>query len=160
MLINFNLSYHIKYLVGCMGVCHFHPYSSYELKSNLGSNETKGIDETAYLQPRSRMIEATRDEQTVGWVFLDTNYPPYAEISGLLVHPKSVKEAEDIGKELIERNISWAEKSNCSIFYTVEWKISPSTEKYSLAREYGTIWHRLYSKYGFKPAIIHYFEKN
>ena len=143
-----------------MSVSQFHPYASDELESDMGSNEAKGIDEAVHLQPRSRIIEATRDEQAVGWVFLDTDYPPYAEISGLLVHPNYVKEAEDIGKELIERSISWAEKSNCSIFYTVEWKISPSTEKYSLAREYGTIWHRLYSKYGFKPAIIYYFEKN
>jgi len=108
----------------------------------------------------SRVIEAIRNDQPVGWIFLDKDAPPYAEIGGLLVNPEYKKEAETIGEELISRSMSLAEKSNCNIFYTTEWKNSPNNEKNSLVQEYGLLWQRLYAKYGFEPAIIHNFDKN
>jgi len=119
-----------------------------------------GHDGPVSLQTGSRVIEAFRDEQPVGWIFLDKDLPPYEEIGGLLVNPKYKKEAEAIGEELISRSILLAEKSNCNIFYTTEWKNSSNNKKNSLVQEYGVIWQRLYAKYGFKPAIIHNFDKN
>lgn len=69
-------------------------------------------------------LVAERDGKAVGRAVLDTPYPPYTELAGLLVHPKY--RGQGVGTELVESCISLARHYNCSIMYVM-------TEKYGTA---------------------------
>ncbi len=84
-------------------------------------------------------LVAEREGKAVGRAVIDTPYPPYAELAGLLVHPKY--RGQGVGTELVEGYISLARRFNCNIMYVM-------TEKDGSAE------NRFYKRFGFQPAML------
>lgn len=97
------------------------------------------------IKPRECTLEefgchffAEVEGKIVGRVFLDTLYPPYAELVNLLVHPDYRKKG--VGSALVQACIDLAQKRSCSLIH--------------LFAEYDNqIAMKLYSKFGFMPII-------
>ena len=97
------------------------------------------------IEPRECTLEefgchffAEVEGKIVGRVFLDTLYPPYAELVNLLVHPDYRKKG--VGSALVQACIDLAQKRSCSLIH--------------LFAEYDNqIAMKLYSKFGFMPII-------
>ena len=101
-------------------------------------------------------LVAERNGKAVGRALIDTSYPPYAELAGLLVHPKY--RGQRVGTELVEGCISLATRYNCSIMYVMTWKNSPAAQP--LYQKHGLAAYQLYKSFGFQPAMLQGFEDN
>jgi GNAT superfamily N-acetyltransferase len=93
----------------------------------------------------SNNLVAERDGKAVGRAVIDTPYPPYAELAGLLVHPQY--RGRGVGTELVEGCISLARRCNCDIMYLSTAKDDPEV-------------HRFYEKRGFQPAMLQGYDKD
>lgn len=97
-----------------------------------------------------------RDSKVVGRLLMDTSYPPYAELSGLLIHPKY--RGQGAGTDLVHGYLSLARQYRCNIMYVMTWKNSPASRE--LYEKYGVSAYRLYRKFGFHPAMLQGFTDN
>jgi len=93
----------------------------------------------------SNNLVAERDGKAVGRAVIDTPYPPYAELAGLIVHPKY--RGEGVGTELVDGCVSLARNSNCDIIYVMAFKDDPAVL-------------RFYQKHDFQPAILQGFDED
>jgi len=109
------------------------------MKSHLTRLAKRGLDKY------ENNLVAERDGKAVGRAAIDTPYPPYAELGGLLVHPKY--RGQGVGTELVEGCISLARRYNCNIMYVITWKDNPAV-------------HRFWKKFGFQPAMLQGFEED
>jgi len=76
----------------------------------------------------SNNLVAERDGKAVGRAVIDTPYPPYAELAGLLVHPKYRERG--VGTELVKGCISFGRRYDCDIMYLMTWKDNPSVLRF------------------------------
>jgi N-acetylglutamate synthase-like GNAT family acetyltransferase len=90
-------------------------------------------------------LVAERDGKAVGRAVIDTPYPPYAELAGLLVHPEY--RGRGVGTELVEGCVSLARRCDCDIMYLMACKDDPAV-------------HRFYKRCGFQPALLQGFEED
>jgi GNAT superfamily N-acetyltransferase len=93
----------------------------------------------------SNDLVAERDGKAVGRAVIDTPYPPYAELAGLLVHPQY--RGRGVGTELVEGCISLARRCDCNIMYLMIWR-DDLKEVF-----------RFYEKRGFQPAMLKGFDE-
>ena len=114
------------------------------VKNHLTRLAKRGLDR------HENNLVAERDGKTVGTASIDTSYPPYAELSGVLVHPKY--RDLGVGTELVEAYISLARRYNCNIMYVMTWKNSPAAQPFY--EKYGITAYRLYKKFSFQPAML------
>jgi len=90
-------------------------------------------------------LVAERDGKAVGRIVIDTPYPPYAELAGLLVHPRY--RGQGVGTELVEGCISLARRCNCDIMYLMTSREDPEV-------------HKFYNRRGFQPAMLRGFDED
>jgi len=109
------------------------------MKNHLTRLAKRGLDKY------ENNLVAERDGKAVGRAVIDTSYPPYAELAGLLVHPKY--RGQGVGTELVEGCISLARQYNRNIMYVMTAKTDPAV-------------HRFYKKFGFQPAMLQGFEED
>jgi len=86
-----------------------------------------------------------RDDKAVGGVGVDTPYPPYAELGGLLVHPQYRRKG--VGTELVEGCINLAKRCDCNIMYLMTLMDIPAVL-------------RFYRRLGFQPAMLQGFDED
>lgn len=87
-----------------------------------------------------RHLVAEVDGKVVGRAILEIAYPPYSEIINLYVHSKYV--GRGVGSSLVKRCVEMESTNKCSI-------MSLMTDPVGNLPAY-----RLYSKFGFRPAIL------
>jgi len=107
------------------------------MKNHLTRLAKRGLDKY------ENNLVAERDGKAVGRAVIDTPYPPYAELAGLLVHPKH--RGQGVGTELVEGCICLARLHNCSVMYVMTAKKDQAV-------------HRFYKKFGFQPSMLQGFE--
>jgi len=77
--------------------------------------------------------------RAIARMVVDTNYPPYAELAGLMVHPSW--QGEGIGTKLISRFTGLARERGCPIQYVIVDATNWRAQK-------------LYAENGFHPALL------
>ena len=120
------------------------------MKRHLTRVARQGLDKY------SNNLVAERNGKAVGRAVIDTSYPPYAELAGLLVHPRY--RGQGVGTDLIKACISLASQFHCNLLYVMTWKDSPAGREFY--EKYGVSAHRLYRKFGFHPAMLQGFTDN
>ena len=120
------------------------------MKRHLTRVARQGLDKY------SNNLVAERNGKAVGRAVIDTSYPPYAELAGLLVHPEYRRQG--VGTDLAQGCISLASQYHCNIMYVMTWKDSPASREFY--EKYGVSAHRLYKKFGFHPAMLQDFTDN
>jgi len=93
----------------------------------------------------SNNLVTEREGKAVGRAVIDTPYPPYAELAGLLVHPEY--RGRGVGTELVKGCISFGRRYDCDIMYLMTWKDNPSVLRF----------HR---RQGFQPALLQGFDED
>lgn len=106
--------------------------------------KAKGVREKGFDKYSNTLVAAAPDK-AVARLVMDTNYPPYSELAGLKVHPNY--RGKGIGARLVRKFMDLAQKHGCNILYVT-------------AKKKDVLVHRFYTKFGFKPAMLHGFEKN
>jgi len=116
----------------------FYRRDSDHIKEHLTNVAKGGLDRY------SNNLVAERDGEVVGRAVIDTPYPPYAELAGLLVHPKC--RGRGVGTELVKGCISFGRRYDCDIMYLMTCKV-PSVLRF----------HR---RQGFRPALLQGFDED
>jgi ribosomal protein S18 acetylase RimI-like enzyme len=106
--------------------------------------EAKKIREIGFDKYSNTLVAATQ-EKAVARLLMDTNYPPYSELANIKVHPNY--RGRGIGTKLVREFMDLAKRHGCSILYVI-------------AKKNNVPVHRFYTKLGFKPAMLHGFEKD
>jgi len=107
------------------------------MKNHLTRLAKRGLDKY------ENNLVAERDGKAVGRAVIDTPYPPYTELAGLLVHPQY--RGQGVGTELVEGCLSLARLHKCNIMYVMSGKNEPKES-------------RFYKRFDFQPAMLQGFE--
>jgi len=106
--------------------------------------KAKETREKGFDRYSNTLVAATRD-RAVARLVMDTNYSPYSELAGLIVHPNY--RGKGIGTKLVHEFMALAQKCGCNIPYVITRKDDVRV-------------HRFYTRLGFKPAILQGFDKD
>jgi len=105
--------------------------------------KAREVREKGFDKYSNTLVAATRDN-AVARLVMDTNYPPYAELAGLIVHPNY--RGRGIGTKLVREFMNIAQKHGCNILYVI-------TKKNDIPV------HRFYTNLVFKPAMLSGFDE-
>jgi len=102
------------------------------------------VKEKGFDKYSNHLVAATKD-RAVARLVMDTNYEPYAELAGLIVHPNY--RGRGIGTQIISEFLDLSQQHGCKVVYVT-------------AKKKEKRLHRFYTKLGFKPAILSSFDKD